>query len=44
MGNSSTHANVTACLQALESVLAVQNWNIEAGQAVVAAETVWAAV
>lgn len=42
MGNSSTEANVRACLGALESVLATQGWGVEAGRAVAAAERVWA--
>lgn len=42
MGNSSSEANVKNCLQALEAVLAVQGWNVEAGRAVAAAESVWA--
>ena len=42
MGNSSTPANVKACLAALESVLATQNRKVEAGKAVAAAESVWA--
>lgn len=42
MGNSSTQANVRACLGALESVLAAQHWKAAAGKAVAAAEAVWA--
>jgi alanine-glyoxylate transaminase/serine-glyoxylate transaminase/serine-pyruvate transaminase len=42
MGNSSVPANVRACLGALESVLVAQNWKVEPGAAVVAAERVWA--
>ncbi len=41
MGNSSTVANVKACLVALESVLAAQDWSVTPGRAVAAAETVW---
>lgn len=41
MGNSSTPANVRACLGALESVLAAQSRNVEVGVAVSAAERVW---
>lgn len=42
MGNSSTPANVRACLAALESVLTAQDWKVEPGKAVAAAETIWA--
>jgi alanine-glyoxylate transaminase/serine-glyoxylate transaminase/serine-pyruvate transaminase len=42
MGNSSTSANVKACLAALESVLAAQGWKVEPGKALDAAEIVWA--
>jgi len=42
MGNSSTPANVKACLTALESVLATQGWKVEPGKAVAAAERAWA--
>jgi aspartate aminotransferase-like enzyme len=38
MGTSSTASNVTACLAALEQVLAAQGQKVEAGAAVKAAE------
>ena len=42
MGNSASQANVTACLAALESVLAAQGWQAAPGAAIQAAEKVWA--
>jgi alanine-glyoxylate transaminase / serine-glyoxylate transaminase / serine-pyruvate transaminase len=41
MGNSSTEANVNACLAALETVLSAQGWKVEPGKAVAAAKQVW---
>jgi len=42
MGNSSTPANVRACLVALESVLAAQGRPVQFGAAIAAAERAWA--
>lgn len=42
MGNSSTPANVRACLVALESVLAAQGRPVQFGASIAAAERVWA--
>lgn len=41
MGTSSSQDNVITCLSALEAVLAVQNWKIQAGAAITAAREVF---